>query len=128
MPSRLVAAKRLGEMFKVLSHPDRVRLVEELRFRELDVHGLAERLALADPRVSQHLALLRAQGIVEERREGRHVFYHLCDEGIGGWILDGLTFLEQRYGHELSDLTAARQAQLLWSEKAASKRSRQATK
>jgi len=115
MPSRLVAAKRLGEMFKVLSHPDRIRIVEELRFQEMDVHGLAECLDLADPRVSQHLALLRAQGIVEERREGRHVFYHLCDEGIGGWILDGLKFLEQRYGHELADLAAARQAQELWS-------------
>lgn len=122
MPSRLVASKRLGELFKVLSHPDRIRLVEELRFQELDVHGLAERLELADPRVSQHLALLRSQGVVEERREGRHVFYHLCDEGIGGWILDGLKFLEQRYGHELSDLMAAREAQILWSEKASTRR------
>jgi len=114
MPSRLLAARQLAEHFKALAHPDRIRLVEELRGQELDVHTLAERLDLPDPRVSQHLSVLRARMIVEERREGRHVHYHLSDVALSDWILDGLQFLEARLGHDMRQLAAAREAHAIW--------------
>ena len=69
MPSRILVAKELGEIFKVLAHPDRIRLIEELRAGEKDVNTLSERLELPSPRVSQHLSLLRLHRIVAERRE-----------------------------------------------------------
>ena len=71
MPSRVVIAKELSEIFKLLSHPDRIRIIEELAGDECDVNTLHERLDLPATRVSQHLALLRAHRVVEERREGR---------------------------------------------------------
>ncbi len=70
MPSRILVAKEMGEIFKVLAHPDRIRLIEELRAGEKDVNTLSERLELPSPRVSQHLGLLRLHRIVAERREG----------------------------------------------------------
>ena len=96
MPSRVRVARELADIFKLMAHPDRIRLIEELRSGEIDVNSLAERLGLAAPRVSQHLSLLRAHRLVSERRDGRHHFYQLVQPQIAGWIIDGLAFLEGR--------------------------------
>ena len=91
---RSKAVDELAYMMNVLSHPDRIRLVEELRAGEKDVNQLAERLELAQARVSQHLALLRQSHIVVKRKEGRRAFYSLSEPKIAGWITNGLDFIE----------------------------------
>ena len=96
MPSRVIVAKELAEVFKVLAHPDRIRLIEELSRGEQDVNTLAQVLELAGPRTSQHLSLLRAHRIVEERRDGRHHYYSLVQPELAGWIVDGLNFFSAR--------------------------------
>lgn len=112
MPSRQIVAKELSEIFKLVAHPDRIRLIEELRIAERDVNTLADKLDLPGPRVSQHLALLRAHRLVEERRDGRHHFYHLTQPEIADWIISGLDFIEGR----LSGVhpSAIRSARALW--------------
>ena len=87
MPSRQVVAKELSEIFKILAHPDRVRIIEELGLGERDVNTLGEQLELPGSRVSQHLAMMRAHRIVEERREGRRHFYRLIQPEIANWIV-----------------------------------------
>ncbi|MFK7886373.1 MAG: ArsR/SmtB family transcription factor [Gammaproteobacteria bacterium] len=110
MPSRAIVAKELASIFKVIAHPDRVRVIEELRAGEKDVNTLVEILELPGPRVSQHLSLLRAHRMVEERREGRHHFYHLSQPEIARWIAEGLTFVEGRMnGISRSAIEAARE-------------------
>lgn len=94
MPSRHLVAKELGQLFAVFSHPDRLRIVEELREGERDVNALQAALNVTHSRTSQNLAVLRAHRIVAERREGRHVFYRLVNPDIAGWVLDGLRFIE----------------------------------
>lgn len=79
----------LAETFKALGHPDRVRLVEELREEEKDVQTLSDSLGVRQARVSQHLAVLRANHIVEDRREGRHVLYRLAKPALAAWIMLG---------------------------------------
>lgn len=96
MPSRIRVARELADIFKLMSHPDRIRLAEELRAGEKDVNTLAEYLDLPAPRVSQHLSLLRAHRLVAERRDGRQHFYRLVQPDIADWIVDGLAFLEGR--------------------------------
>jgi DNA-binding transcriptional ArsR family regulator len=96
MPDRKVVAKELADIFKITANPDRIRMIEELRTGEKDVNTLQETLELPGPRVSQHLALMRAHRIVEERRDGRHHIYHLTQPEIADWIIDGLNFLEGR--------------------------------
>jgi DNA-binding transcriptional ArsR family regulator len=113
VPSRQLVAKELAEIFKLMSHPDRIRLIEELRSGEKDVNTLAEILGLAGPRVSQHLSLLRLNRIVEERRDGRHHFYQLTQPDIAEWVVNGLNFVEGRMGGiSQSNINDARR---LWS-------------
>jgi len=116
MPNRQVVAKELAEVFKIVAHPDRIRLIEELASGEKDVNSLIESLDLPGPRVSQHLALLRAHRIVEERREGRHHYYHLVQPHIADWIIEGLDFVEGRMAGVSK--TAIDSARRLWSSQA----------
>lgn len=39
--------------------------------------------------------LLRSHRLVSERREGRHVFYHLRQPEIAAWLMEATRFLEQ---------------------------------
>jgi DNA-binding transcriptional ArsR family regulator len=93
---RLLAIQQLSELLSALSHPARIRIVEELRAGEHDVNYLAEALELPHARVSQHLSVLRAQHIVRRRREGRRAHYELRNRHLARWLLDGLDFLEAR--------------------------------
>ena len=93
MPGRALVSKGLAELFGVLAHPDRIRLLEELRKGEVDVNGLTQALGVSHSRVSQQLAVLRAHRLVVERRDGRHVFYHLSNPRIAEWLWAGADFL-----------------------------------
>lgn len=114
MPNRQIAARELANIFKILAHPDRIRLVEELRAGEKDVNTLHEILGIRPARVSQHLALMRAHRLVEERRDGRHHFYHLTQPDIADWVVDGLVFLQARLAAEGINQTAIKEARKLW--------------
>ena len=94
MPYRSVVSRELAELLGVLAHPHRLRIVEELRGGELDVGTLKDILQISHSGASQHLALLRAHRLVLERREGRHVFYHLRHPELAAWLLEALTFIE----------------------------------
>ncbi len=112
MPSRQLVARELSDIFKILAHPDRLRIIEELGNDERDVNGLAEALDLAGTRVSQHLSLMRAHRLVEERREGRRHVYRLLQPEIAEWIIEGLAFVEGRMtGVDKSAIDSARK---LW--------------
>jgi DNA-binding transcriptional ArsR family regulator len=113
MPSRQLVAKELSEIFKILAHPDRVRIIEELGSGEKDVTAIVEQLGLPGPRVSQHLALMRAHRVVEERRDGRHHYYRLNQPQIADWIVKGLDFVKGRPSG--IDPGAIENARKLWS-------------
>jgi DNA-binding transcriptional ArsR family regulator len=100
MPGRALVSKQMAELFGVLAHPYRIRIIEELRNGEVDVNGLTSALGATHSRVSQQLAVLRAHRLVVERRDGRHVFYHLSHPHIAEWVLSGADFLR-------ADITAA---------------------
>ncbi len=95
MPHRALVTKQLAEFLGVLSHPHRIRIVEELRDGEHDVNSLQEALGISHSGVSQHLMVLRANRLVSERREGRHVFYQLRQPDMARWLLNATGFLEQ---------------------------------
>ncbi len=116
MASRNVVAKELAELFKIVSHPDRLRLVEELRFDGRDVNTLAESLDLPQARVSQHLSLMRAHRLVDESRDGRRHLYKLRQPEIANWIVSGLDFInEPMRGITQEDIHNARR---LWTSEA----------
>lgn len=94
MPYRVIVAKELAEMLGVLAHPNRIRIIEELRDGERDVKSIQAALGISHSGVSQHLMTLRAHRLVSERREGRQVFYRLRQPELATWLTDAMHFLE----------------------------------
>jgi ArsR family transcriptional regulator len=68
-----------AQMFRVLGHPVRIRILELLTDGERTVGDLQSALQLDSSGTSQHLTALRQQGILESRRAGTSVYYRLRD-------------------------------------------------
>lgn len=57
--------------FKALGEPTRLKIVRLLATKELCVCELEEIMQISQPRISQHLKILKQAGLVTERREGQ---------------------------------------------------------
>ena len=69
-------ASRVAEVFKVLSDPTRVNMIQALiRGEEMCVRDLAEEVEMSQSSVSHHLRILRHFRLVRARRQGREVLY-----------------------------------------------------
>lgn len=83
LPEAPVETDLIAKYFRGLGDPIRVLILEQLRDEgELSVGQLVERLGLAQPKVSNHLACLRWCGFIEARREHRTVFNRISDERV----------------------------------------------
>jgi ArsR family transcriptional regulator len=72
-----------ANLFKGLSHPFRIRLLELLSDSpELSVSALQAETELEASHLSQHLSVLRRHHLVVSERRGSHVFYRLADPRI----------------------------------------------
>ena len=67
----------LLQFFKALAHESRLRLLGLVAAREHNVQQLAELVALKEPTVSHHLAILREAGLVRLRQDGNTHWYAL---------------------------------------------------
>lgn len=81
---------RVIDLFKALSHPLRLQLVQLLTGGGHAVHELVDALGVPQPLVSQHLAVLRAARLVEAERVGREVRYSLRDDHVAHIVGDAL--------------------------------------
>ncbi len=117
MPFRNIVTKELSELFGVLSHPMRIRIVEELQGGEKDVGTLVQVLNISQTGVSQHLSVLRGHRLLVERKEGRNVYYHLRNPELAAWILGGLQFAGpyQSEPHEFE--SAVKKVRTIWRSK-----------
>lgn len=114
MPYRVVVSNQLAKLFNVLSHPLRVRIVEELRAQDLTVSALKDILGISPAATSQQLSVLRSNGIVVESRQGRNVFYHLHKPEIADWVMDGLKFIAPDEKEVQSIVSAIESARNAW--------------
>src|SRR5215213_11398182 len=79
----------LDATFHALAEPRRRAILRALGDRELTAGEIASRFAVTRPAISQHLAVLRAAALVEERRDGTRRWYRARREGlepIRDWI------------------------------------------
>lgn len=72
------AANEASELMKALANRHRLLIVCQLVDHERSVGDLAEFLGIRDSTVSQHLALLRRDGILATRREGQTIYYYIA--------------------------------------------------
>ena len=71
-----------SEVFRALGDPTRRAVYERLTAGERSVSELRSGLPISQPAVSQHLAALKAAGLVGERRDGRRVYYRIEPAGL----------------------------------------------
>ncbi len=64
-------------ILKALSDENRLRIVLMLKTRALCVCEIAEALSIADSTLSAHLKTLRLNGIINQRKDGRWIEYHI---------------------------------------------------
>ena len=79
MRSGIVAENRI---FHALADPSRRAIFEALVHAEAAVKDLTARFDISQPAVSQHLATLKGAGLVNDRREGRCVYYRVDPRGM----------------------------------------------
>ena len=68
-----------AEVCKVLAHPVRLQVMDALRDGPKSPSELAEMIELSKANLSQHLAVMRHQGLVRRRRAGNSVVYTVSD-------------------------------------------------
>jgi len=73
-------AEDAARFLKMLASAPRLLLLCNMFDRECSVGDLAEKTGMRMPTVSQQLSLLRAQGLVETRREGTTIYYRLVSD------------------------------------------------
>ncbi len=76
----LEAAGAASELLKALASPNRLMLLCQMADGERSVGELAEALDLRPSTVSQHLALLRKDGLVATRRDGQTIHYSIASD------------------------------------------------
>lgn len=77
-----VLRDRSAAIAKALADAKRLCVVERLAEGERSVSDLSRDVGCQVPNMSQHLAVLRAAGIVATRREGSTIFYRLADPEV----------------------------------------------
>lgn len=75
-------ARDASDFLKALSHESRLLLLCLIAERERSVTELEEILSLRQPNVSQQLARLRLDGLVDTRRDGKAIYYRLANEDV----------------------------------------------
>src|SRR4051794_33879690 len=105
MPSNMAPVHEVkANLFRVLGHPARVRILELLRHGERSVGALQGELGLDSGGTSQHLAALRRIGLVEGRREGTSVFYRVDDKRVFDLLAAGRAIIGRQLTQQQSIL------------------------
>jgi len=74
------SASKASALLKSLSHADRLLLLCQLVESEACVRDLEQSTGIKQPSLSQQLGVLRENGLVNTRREGRQIFYSIASE------------------------------------------------
>lgn len=72
--------KRASDFLKALAHENRLMMLCLLAEGEMSVSELEQELGLRQPTVSQQLARLRADGLVNTRRDGKTIYYSVASD------------------------------------------------
>ena len=76
------ASDKASSFLKSLANAQRLRILCLIMEGERPVGELAEAIELNQSAVSQHLALMRREGLIKSRREGQTIYYQLADKNV----------------------------------------------
>jgi DNA-binding transcriptional ArsR family regulator len=89
---RVGATQAVGAL-KLLANEDRLLLLCQLSQGEMCVGDLEEQLEIRQPTLSQQLGVLRSEGVVSTRREGKNIYYSVAERSL----LEILALLHRLY-------------------------------
>ena len=72
----------LAQILKSMSHPIRLKILCLLQNRELTVGEIRETVKTTNANISQHLHILRGQGIIDFRKESNFIYNRIADKRI----------------------------------------------
>ncbi len=78
---RRAAGEAVGAL-KLLANEERLLLLCQLSQGEMCVSDLEEKLGIHQPTLSQQLGVLRTEGVVSARRDGKRMFYSVADPKV----------------------------------------------
>ena len=78
MPAMQLAAAKASRLLKTLANPDRLLLLCQLTQGEHRVGEMEALVGVLQPTLSQQLAVLRQEGLVTTRRDGKQIFYSIA--------------------------------------------------
>ncbi|MDQ0080765.1 ArsR family transcriptional regulator [Variovorax boronicumulans] len=76
------AAGKAVVALKLLANEDRLLLLCQLSQGEMCVSDLEQKLGIHQPTLSQQLGVLRNEGVVNTRRDGKNIFYSVADPAM----------------------------------------------
>lgn len=76
------AARNVTALLKALANEDRLLLLCQMTLGEMSVGELEAALDIRQPTLSQQLGVLRTEGLVETRRDGKRIFYSVADPNV----------------------------------------------
>lgn len=82
MEDMLRQSSQAAVFLKALSNENRLMILCHLLDQELSVTALNEKLPLSQSALSQHLAILRKDGLVSTRRESQTIYYRIGDAKV----------------------------------------------
>ncbi|MBE7186186.1 MAG: winged helix-turn-helix transcriptional regulator [Methylobacterium mesophilicum] len=88
-----------NDIFRALADPTRRAVFEKLAAGGMNASALREGIAISQPAMSQHLAVLKGAGLVREERQGRFVNYEVDPDGlalIAVWLAKYRAYWPQR--------------------------------
>ena len=88
--------KAQARVLKALANESRLRIVDRLSRGECSVGELTEMIGSDQSTVSKHLAVLRAHGVVLDRREGNVVYYKLMTPCVMNFFSCATQVLKER--------------------------------
>lgn len=74
------SADKASVLLKVMANSDRLMLLCQLSQQEMSVSALEQTLDIRQPTLSQQLTVLRAAGLVSNRREGKNIYYAIASK------------------------------------------------
>ena len=71
--------EQAAQAIKAIAHPLRLKILCVLGDREISVQDIVEQVGTSQSNISQHLAILRAKGVLATRKDANRVFYRIGD-------------------------------------------------
>jgi DNA-binding transcriptional ArsR family regulator len=100
---------RIAEVLKAMADPTRLKILHSLNQGERCVSDILNMVGGSQANVSKHLSVLKRAGLVDSRRDGLNVFYHITDEGVFTICRNVCDSLEIRIDREHQTIIEGRQ-------------------